>query len=803
MKVFAISLTSLLATAVRGAEEGDTPTESIVHGKDCAPCPDTDGECVIKTMVNLHAGETGYYMFDGCEGVNPTLHLTMSRTYKFDQSDISNWYHLLGFAYEADGAHVPVDELEPGIAPGDSDCAETNTCPAPMYFMDGKYQGVFSNIEAIAPLAGDEDFGLDAVEPLFFHPLGDWQGYGDMATYLNFDKDFDKDFFYFCHIHAGMSGRVKLVDADGNKMSEEDTPELPYKYAQVGQFDLDCGTFNTTGFKLTTEESGPGDKCPGFFVCADEEVEKSGYATCVEAMNCHMIQSMTTYAAGTSELFCHQMIPHHQNAVNMAKALLKAHPDTLTCDTSGPVEEGSVQPWACDLIPVLYDIVNVQNSQIIDMRDALDQLGAEEYNNCDMRFGELTAPAAPAMRRRTEEGDVNYPYVSGADCEPCAGTEGECTVVMKVNHHAGELGYYMVDGCEGVNPTLHLTKDRVYKFDQTEKSNWYHLIGLAYFPDGAHEGVDELEPGIAPGDSTCAEDLTCPAPMYFMDGKYQGVFSNIESIAPLAGDEDFGLDAVEPLFFHPLGDWQGYGAMETYLKFDQDYDDDIFYFCHLHAGMTGRIKIKDAAGNMMSAENKPDIGYEYDIIDGHDGGCGTYGLNPFTLPNDQCPESFVCGPLDAGVQDFATCINSMDCSMLDGMTTNYGGDGITNPAWNDAILFIRQMIPHHQNAVNMAKALIKTGAVACGQTGPTEEGAAQSTACLLEPIALGIIVTQNKQIQVMKGVLEALGVTEMTSDCDFELSDAAASNSTSSASDVAVNSAKLVASFAAGAFAMF
>ena len=134
--------------------------------------------------------------------------------------------------------------------------------------------------------------------------------------------------------------------------------------------------------------------------------------------------------------------------------------------------------------------------------------------------------------------------------------------------------------------------------------------------------------------------------------------------------------------------------------------------------------------------------------------------------------------------------------MLDGMTTNYGGDGITSQASNDVILFIRQMIPHHQNAVNMAKALMKTGAVACGQTGPTEEGTAQSTACVLEPIALSIIVTQNKQIQVMKGVLEALGVTEITSDCDFKLS-------TSSASDIAVNSAKLVASFAAGALAMF
>ena len=50
MKVFALSLTALLATAA---------AEPIVHGKDCAPCSDTEGECVVKTMINLHAGETG------------------------------------------------------------------------------------------------------------------------------------------------------------------------------------------------------------------------------------------------------------------------------------------------------------------------------------------------------------------------------------------------------------------------------------------------------------------------------------------------------------------------------------------------------------------------------------------------------------------------------------------------------------------------------------------------------------------------------------------------------------------------
>ena len=42
-------------------------------------------------------------------------------------------------------------------------------------------------------------------------------------------------------------------------------------------------------------------------------------------MNCHMLAGMTTKATTGSgmALFIHHMVPHHQNAVNMAKATLK------------------------------------------------------------------------------------------------------------------------------------------------------------------------------------------------------------------------------------------------------------------------------------------------------------------------------------------------------------------------------------------------------------------------------------------------------------------------------------------------
>ena len=130
---------------------------------------------------------------EGCDGVNPTLHLTVGQTYVFDQSDISNWYHLIGFAYEADGAHVGVDELEPvNVPPGtNSGCDADNSCPTPLYFIDDRFMGE----------AGTDNFGLDEVEPLFFHPVADWQDYGVFSAKLTWDEaSFGADIFYFCHV---------------------------------------------------------------------------------------------------------------------------------------------------------------------------------------------------------------------------------------------------------------------------------------------------------------------------------------------------------------------------------------------------------------------------------------------------------------------------------------------------------------------------------------------------------------------------------------------------------------------------
>lgn len=769
MNKIAFAAIAFLAASTNASQsvEGFS-TGSFRSGIPCTPCAESDTsaaeraaeECAVIVKVNYFASETGYYEIDGCVGVNPTLHLTVGRTYLFDQTDDSNWYHLIGFAYEADGAHVDVDELEPGIARSDSNCSASLSCPAPMYYNNGEYRGVYSNIPELVPIPDppSDDFGLDAVEPLFFHPFGDWQGYGTFVTALKFDDmNYDQDIFYFCHVHAGMTARIKLLDSEGHFLNKENTPAIPYEYAEIDAFDYKCGTYNLTDYSAPDKL----DTCPDVTVCM-EDIALSEYANCVQAMNCHMMASMTTNAVGHSALFCHQMIPHHQNAINMAKSLLHSH--GFICEE---VEEEMEIPWECELLPILYDIIKVQAFQNIDMRHALDELGEEEYENCDVPFV-MKSDVVPSrklmepefMKEETERKTEECTYISGLECELCEDEDGDCLVKVRINLLAGQWGYFEIEGCEGVNPTIHMEVGRTYLFDQSDVSNWYHLIGFSYFADGAHVGVDELEPGIAPGDSNCAENMSCPAPMYWMNGIYMGQYSNTDHLVPVNenGSDDFGLDAVEPLFFFPLEEWGSYGPFVTSLTFDdENFDQDIFYFCHVHSGMTGRIKLIGSDGSKLSETDSPEIPYDYDCVSPFDKECGTFGLDGFQSDmNEQCPESFICYKDEGPIGDAAKCVDAMDCHMLTGMTVVYGDDGKDSRV-NDVILFLREMIPHHQNAVNMAKNLMTSGEIDCSLEDKSEEG---GTSCVLDSIARGIINTQNSQIQAMQGLLEGFGVLE-------------------------------------------
>jgi Domain of unknown function (DUF305) len=162
--------------------------------------------------------------------------------------------------------------------------------------------------------------------------------------------------------------------------------------------------------------------------------------------------------------------------------------------------------------------------------------------------------------------------------------------------------------------------------------------------------------------------------------------------------------------------------------------------------MSGRIKFLDADLKPLVAENTPPLGYEYDTPGEFDRMCGTVGLDAWQLPNDHCPDQFVCGLETASIDDsheqFGLCLEAMNCKMMAGMTTNVGPDPIS--------LFNYHMIPHHINAIDMAKALLPFAP--CDDL--TNE---DDPLCVMQVIVREIINTQNFQIQAMRKVLETLG----------------------------------------------
>jgi len=174
--------------------------------------------------------------------------------------------------------------------------------------------------------------------------------------------------------------------------------------------------------------------------------------------------------------------------------------------------------------------------------------------------------------------------------------------------------------------------------------------------------------------------------------------------------------------------------------------------------MTGRIKFVDEDGDVLESEDEPEIPYKYDKPSDYDQSCGTYGLDEFQLPNPECPSKFVCDALDVStpVGKLADCIDSMNCAMMAGMTTNIHAD-------SSIALFIHQMIPHHQNAVNMCKSLMISGDIDCKDM--TDE---DDPACIMRVICYEIINGQNHQIQIMRRVLDMSGYDD-TDDCKVEV----------------------------------
>merc|ERR1712238_200348 len=262
-------------------------------------------------------------------------------------------------------------------------------------------------------------------------------------------------------------------------------------------------------------------------------------------------------------------------------------------------------------------------------------------------------------------------------------------------------------------------------------------------------------------------DALCPAPMYYSSDNYLGEYSNNPSLGPVTPSDDFGLDAYEPRFFYPLLQWKGtpkeedpegpgYYQAALHIPVDEEFMGDFFYFCHIHQYMTGRFKFVDEEGLSISPINTPRIPYEYQEPDAYDRSCGATGISDSQLPDSECPSTFVCDAPNPITKPFAAkfaqCVDSMNCAMLKGITTKIQSDSVV-------ALFNHQMIPHHQQAVNMCKALDIAKGTECDDIFNEDD-----PKCVLKVLCQEIINVQNAQIQTMQGVLASLDYKE-TDNC--------------------------------------
>ena len=155
--------------------------------------------------------------------------------------------------------------------------------------------------------------------------------------------------------------------------------------------------------------------------------------------------------------------------------------------------------------------------------------------------------------------------------------------------------------------------------------------------------------------------------------------------------------------------------------------------------MSGKIIIKNRNGRTYS-NRTPELNlYEPIVNDAFDKKCGTSHVSEYADgASNECKIEFFAGKKDT---DFEKCLHAIDCQM------HYEMYSETGPNERDKIImFMQQMIPHHANAVNMAKLLLK-------QATQAELDAVED----LEDILKEIINTQNYQIHQFRNYLNPEG----------------------------------------------
>jgi hypothetical protein len=411
--------------------------------------------------------------------------------------------------------------------------------------------------------------------------------------------------------------------------------------------------------------------------------------------------------------------------------------------------------------------------------------------------GEAVAADEPASVVST--GGAPVPQDSGLG--PCyADLENKFYFTVDFEHAATHSGAYRVIGCEGTSPALVMWPGVEYEFVQADPTNWMHALGFGYYPDAPYIGAPELTmPGAAGahdhsahhGGSSCADDAgseggahsahggadlaghaghaehghravdgggnatgddpctpsppaecTDPAwacdpgpgitqtPLYCVDGACQ-------SFATLTNNITSRLDNYIPSFSVPLDQWKKHAYSVKLTIPVGSLTSQLFYYCHRHEGMSGVINVANAPpyNNALTTPWDPATYYPQQTT--FDRACGTGQISAYHLRADTlCPnQEFLCSPHD---DQFSQCMQAIDCKMNSEMRV----EETDNPL----ALFMHQMVPHHENAISMARIALKYGPNATGWNSHTMD---------VKGLMLAIINNQAEQIQMMQSWLQA------------------------------------------------
>jgi len=348
-----------------------------------------------------------------------------------------------------------------------------------------------------------------------------------------------------------------------------------------------------------------------------------------------------------------------------------------------------------------------------------------------------TAEESAQVKSDSSTADTKVePEKIGIDCLPNDNNE----FVFEVNLWEYQ---YTVEGCEGVAPTLKIKRGVEYTFIQKDVSNWGHPLGLAYYPDGAHDDVPELEEP-TPGECDEEQFMCNPgngvkqAPLYCVNG-------TCETYEDWNNGVTSGLDVYEPLFQIPEDQWEekgGEGSYSVKITIPEDSKTaELYYFCHIHSGMSGLMVVEDPVQDANKLVTTLSADYYGTPPEAFDVECGTYdNVTEFhTDMNSFCPgQTFLC---DATNTPFSKCMQAIDCKM------NYEMR-VQEKEANKLAVFMEQMIPHHWNAILMSRIALKHS---------TDSEGYDDEDLNVPQLMRNIINVQMMQIQQMESWLETYG----------------------------------------------